>query len=64
MEGGISTFYGSEDETLALFGYGVDSFVEVISGLGIARMVWRMRRNSVDKRDRFEAVALKITGTA
>lgn len=64
LEGGISTFYGSEDETLALFGFGVDSFVEVISGLGIAHMVWRMRKSPVDKRDRFEAVALKITGTA
>ena len=64
LEGGISTYYGSEDETLALFGFGVDSFVEVISGLGIAHMVWRMRRSPVDKRDGIEAVALKITGTA
>ena len=64
VEGGVSTFYGSEDETLALFGFGVDSFVEVISGLGIAHMVWRMRRSSVESRDKFERTALIITGSA
>lgn len=64
IEGVISTFYGAEDETLALFGFGVDSFVEVISGLGIAHMIWRMQRNPVDNADRFESTALTITGTA
>ncbi|UII33058.1 hypothetical protein LVD17_04355 [Fulvivirga ulvae] len=39
IEGIASTFYGSEDETLALFGFGADSFVEVISGLGIAHIL-------------------------
>ena len=63
-EGVISTFFGAEDETLALFGFGVDSFVEVISGLGIAHMIWRMRNNSVEKRDSFEITALRITGVA
>lgn len=64
IEGGVSTFYGSEDETLALLGFGVDSFVEVISGMGIAHMVWRMKRSPVESRDRFERTALKITGSA
>ena len=33
-EGIISTYIGFEDESLALFGFGSDSFIEVISGLG------------------------------
>ncbi|MBL6447158.1 cation transporter [Fulvivirga sp. 29W222] len=64
IEGGLSTFYGAEDETLALFGFGVDSFVEVISGLGIVHMVWRMKSHSIESRDKFERAALKITGSA
>ena len=33
-EGVISMYLGFEDETLALFGFGVDSFIEVLSGIG------------------------------
>lgn len=62
IEGMISTYFGMEDETLALFGFGVDSFVEVISGIGIAHMVYRMRQNPEVKKDRFERQALRITG--
>ncbi|MBP7734346.1 MAG: hypothetical protein KA369_00100 [Spirochaetes bacterium] len=61
-EGLVSTIFGYADDTLALFGFGVDSFVEVISGLGIGHMVWRMGRNPVTERDRFERRALYITG--
>lgn len=61
-EGIISIFYGLEDETLALFGFGVDSFVEVISGLGILHMILRMRYSEVETHDRFEKTALRITG--
>ena len=64
VEGAVSTFYGATDETLALFGFGLDSFVEVLSGIGIAHMIYRMRRNSISERDGFEITALKITGTA
>ncbi len=64
IEGVISIYFGIGDETLALLGFGVDSFVEVISGLGIAHMVWRMNRSSVTERDGFERLALRITGTA
>ena len=62
IEGVVSVFFGLEDETLALFGFGVDSFVEVISGIGILHMVIRMKRSNVNKRDDFERTALKITG--
>ncbi len=61
-EGLISTWLGYEDGTLSLFGFGADSFVEVISGIGIAHMVLRIQQNHKSKRDKFERTALKITG--
>ena len=63
-EGIVSVAFGLSDETLALFGFGVDSFVEVVSGIGIFHMVVRMRRGSIEERDRFEVTALRITGFA
>jgi hypothetical protein len=36
IEGIISMMMGYHDETLTLFGFGVDSFIEVMSGIGIA----------------------------
>jgi divalent metal cation (Fe/Co/Zn/Cd) transporter len=63
-EGLISVYFGSGDETLALLGFGVDSFVEVISGIGIAHMIFRMKYSKVQTRDKFERTALKVTGTA
>lgn len=64
IEGGVSTALGYTDETLALFGFGVDSFIEVMSGIGIAHMIIRLKDNGFEKNDRFETRALKITGTA
>ena len=64
VEGVVSVIFGMQDETLALFGFGADSFVEVISGLGIAHMIWRMKSSDVTSRDSFERTALRITGTA
>lgn len=64
VEGLIATYFGYEDESLTLFGFGVDSFIELISGLGIAHMVVRIRRNPSGNRDAFERTALRITGTA
>lgn len=63
-EGLISVYFGAGDETLALLGFGVDSFVEVISGIGIAHMILRMKYSKVETRDTFERTALRITGTA
>jgi len=63
-EGLVSVFFGFSDESLALFGFGVDSFVEVISGLGIWHMVRRMRQNGSQAPDLFERAALRTTGTA
>ena len=35
VEGLVSMALGGTDETLALFGFGVDSFIEVISAVGV-----------------------------
>ena len=52
-EGVISVFFGANDDTLALLGFGVDSFVEVISGIGVLHMVLRMQRSSAESYDKF-----------
>ena len=62
VEGIVSVFFGIEDGSMALFGFGVDSFVEVISGIGIWHMVRRIRNSGSENPDRFEQTALKITG--
>jgi divalent metal cation (Fe/Co/Zn/Cd) transporter len=61
-EGLVSVFFGLEDESFALFGFGLDSFVEVSSGIGIWHMIRRIRRNEGETADHFERTALKITG--
>src|SRR5512133_1480804 len=63
-EGLVSVLMGLNDETLALFGFGVDSFVEVISGAGILQMAVRMKRNPGLPPTEFEKRALRITGFA
>jgi len=64
VEGAVSVWFGAADETLALFGFGVDSFIEVISAIGVWHMLRRIRDNSGETRDEFEQRALRITGTA
>ena len=64
IEGIVSMFLGYEDETLSLFGFGADSFIEVISGIGIAVMIRRIRQNPDSSKGMFEITALKITGMA
>lgn len=71
---------GYSDETIALFGFGVDSFIEVLSGIGILLMVQRLRKQSAvsnqhsavsseqsalsSEQSVAEAGALRVTGTA
>ncbi|OGW70225.1 MAG: hypothetical protein A3J72_09475, partial [Nitrospirae bacterium RIFCSPHIGHO2_02_FULL_40_19] len=64
IEGIVSVFFGFKDETIALFGFGIDSFVEVISGVGIWHMIRRLKQNGNENPDRFEKDALRVTGTA
>lgn len=62
-EGLVSVFFGLEDESFALFGFGLDSFVEVASGIGIWHMIMRIRKNEGETADHFERTALTVTGT-
>lgn len=62
FEGIVSTYFGCSDESLALFGFGLDSFVETVSGLGIAHMIIRIAIQETGNYDSFEKTALKITG--
>ncbi|MBT3313774.1 MAG: cation transporter [Anaerolineae bacterium] len=64
IEGLVAIYFGVSDETLALFGFGVDSFIEVLSGAGIIAMVLRIRQNPDTERSQFEITALRITGTS
>jgi divalent metal cation (Fe/Co/Zn/Cd) transporter len=63
-EGLISIYFGISDETLTLFGFGVDSFIEVMSGIGILAMVLRIRQNPETPRSKFERTALRVTGAS
>ena len=62
LEGLVCTFIGFSDDSLTLFGFGVDSFIETISGFGILHMVARIQANPNSNRDSYERIALKITG--
>lgn len=62
IEGIVSVFFGVTDETLSLFGFGIDSFVEVLSGIGIWNMMRKMRHDPDADPGPFEKRALQITG--
>lgn len=64
LEGLFSVGLGLEDETFSLFGFGLDSFVEVLSGVGVWHMVKRIMASGDENPDRFERTSLKITGTS
>jgi len=64
VEGLVSIYFGAQDETLTLFGFGIDSFIEVMSGIGILAMVLRIRQNTAAPRSQFERTALRVTGTS
>ena len=63
-EGLVSIYFGIQGEALTLFGFGIDSFIEVTSGIGILAMVLRIRHDRKGERSRFERTALRVTGTA
>lgn len=64
LEGAVSVYFGLDDDTLSLFGFGLDSFVEVISGIGIWHMIKRIQDQPERDPDRFERTALGVTGVA
>jgi hypothetical protein len=61
IEGIISMWLGAADETLVLFGFGFDSFIEVFPAIGIWHIILRIRVNGGETRDEFERRALRIT---
>ncbi len=64
VEGLVSVWFGVQDETLTLFGFGIDSFIEVMSGIGILAMILRIRHDPLSPRTPFEQTALRVTGLA
>jgi divalent metal cation (Fe/Co/Zn/Cd) transporter len=68
VEGIVSTSFGYSDETLALFGFGIDSFIESISGVGVYVMIRRIahstERVTSTEQTEFEKQALRVTGWA
>lgn len=64
IEGAVSVFLGAEDGTVTLFGFGIDSFVEVISALGVWHMIRRMEKDREPEHRRFERTALFVTGVS
>jgi divalent metal cation (Fe/Co/Zn/Cd) transporter len=62
LEGAASVYYGYEDGTITLFGFGIDSLIEVVSALGVYVMIKRIINNPMEEKSRFEITALKITG--
>jgi hypothetical protein len=61
-EGLVSIFFGITDDALTLFGFGMDSFIETISAIGVLVMIRRIRENPGSDRSKFEVRALRITG--
>lgn len=60
LEGLVSVFAGTVSGSIALIGFGLDSFVESLSG-GI--MIWRFRglgNHSHEEEERMEAIAAKL----
>jgi divalent metal cation (Fe/Co/Zn/Cd) transporter len=64
LEGIVSIWLGISDDSLTLSGFGADSLIEVISGIGIAQMILRIRTQGPENRSNFEKRALHITGAA
>ncbi len=60
LEGLFAIYFGWKNESLALFGFGIDSFIESLSASGILFMIYRIRKNE-NKMLRYESIALKIT---
>jgi len=61
LEGVISVSSGLVAGSIALVGFGVDSFIESLSG---AVLLWRLYLDDLERRERAEAVALRIVGVS
>src|SRR6187551_1930873 len=59
LEGLIAVGAGAIAGSISLVGFGADSFIEVTSG---AALLWRMAGDDDARRERREALALRIVG--
>ncbi|MBR9699324.1 cation transporter [Candidatus Woesearchaeota archaeon] len=61
VEGIVSVFFGSISGSIALVGFGLDSFIESLSG---SIMIWRFKKREYSKQDieRIEKKALQLVG--
>lgn len=60
--GVIATYFGLHDDTLALFGFGIYSLVEVLSGIGTAHRLYRRQSEPVKGPDPFEQQVDQLVG--
>ena len=59
----ISVWYGNTDRSLALSGFGIANFLEIITGIYMIHFYRRMQKNpDIAIRDKFEDTALRLTG--
>ena len=61
LEGLIAVGAGLVSGSIALVGFGVDSFVESLSG---AALLWRLHLDDPERRERSEQIALKLVGVS
>ena len=61
LEGIISVGAGLLAGSIALVGFGFDSLIEVSSG---AALLWRLHLDAPERRERAEAIALKLVGVS
>jgi divalent metal cation (Fe/Co/Zn/Cd) transporter len=61
LEGVIAVGSGLVAGSIALVGFGIDSFIESLSG---AALLWRLHLDDLRRRERAEAVALKLVGVS
>jgi hypothetical protein len=64
IEGVVSVFFGYHYYALSLLGFGIDSLVEVISGIGVAHMIIRIKYANVTLNDDVERLTLNVTGVS
>lgn len=61
LEGVIALGSGFLSGSTALVGFGIDSFIESLSG---GALLWRLHLDDMDRRQRAEAAALKLVGVS
>lgn len=61
LEGMISVAAGLLAGSIALVGFGIDSFIESLSG---GALLWRLHLDAPERRDRAEKIALRVIGVS